>query len=658
MRMRLCAFLLLGAVFAAPLWGQRAGPQNITAASGAGSCASVQISSGQASTVGIQIVGTWSATLQPQVKIAAQTAVNTTVTPAGSSSSQGTITANGIYTAVVAGMDFFQVCATAYTSGTATVYFNLSNGVAINQLGGGASGAVAITVNGGGVLTSPVNLQNGTNTTASNSGSNVQYNVPTATSSVLGVVEPDGTTIANTAGAIKVAIPNCISTVANLGLCPSLQAGIQAEVTDGASVTDCTVGGGSTLVSCAYNGASWAATFPGGLSVAGSQFAVQTNNGSGGLAGINSPTTNGYYGCGFNVTASVAVLFGCTLQGVAIDTSNPATLLYNDRAAYVDWTSGTGLALPAISGQFGSNFPFVLENNAGSTLTITPNAGASNLIDGSATGTLLPGFAAFVYSDGVTNWDSIKFPTFGAFPACTNILQFSTTTGFNCPAAPPVNLGVTNVKPAADSTSTFSVTGQTSGTNDFQVDTTNHRTCIGCAGAAPAAGLDVGGGKFEVNNTTGACPVINGFTTVAPGCTPLMSNTASGTLNNNLGATTLTASIAATHWYVAEFEVVQVAAGTSCATATSFVVNIIVQDPNAGGASTVPLIPIGTTSSTISISASTGNGAAGAQLAQLHYAWAQKASQTPQYSVTGYSAGTACSPAPTFAINPIVMMTK
>jgi hypothetical protein len=56
--------------------------------------------------------------------------------------------------------------------------------------GSGGVGGVNITVNGGSNLVTPVNFQNGTNTTASNpSGSNVQFNVASAGASTLGLIE-------------------------------------------------------------------------------------------------------------------------------------------------------------------------------------------------------------------------------------------------------------------------------------------------------------------------------------------------------------------------------------------------------------------------------------------------------------------------------------
>jgi len=155
---------------------------------------------------------------------------------------------------------------------------------------------------------------------------------------------------------------------------------------------------------------------------------------------VTSPAVNGFYTCGFNVTGSAAVDPACALSGVPVDATNPATLLYSDRANYLNWTSGTALALPAVATNFASNFPFVVQNNtAASTLTITPNAGASDLIDGASSGTLIPKFAAFVYQDSTTapgHWFTIKLPTFGAFPACAdsggNHVNFTTSGGFTC----------------------------------------------------------------------------------------------------------------------------------------------------------------------------------------------------------------------------------
>lgn len=156
------------------------------------------------------------------------------------------------------------------------------------------------------------------------------------------------------------------------------------------------------------------------------------------ISGVAAPSTNGLYSVFYNVTASAAVAPTLNLVGVPIDATNPATLLYSDRASYLNWTSGTALALPAVAGNFAANMPFVLKNTS-TTLTVTPNAGASDLIDGASSGTIIPNFAAFVYQDSTTapgHWFTVKFPTFAAFgSSCgssTQALSWSTTAGFGC----------------------------------------------------------------------------------------------------------------------------------------------------------------------------------------------------------------------------------
>ena len=110
-------------------------PQTLNAAN---QCARIG-AVGQA-TVGIQVIGTFSATLQPEVSIQGQAPQNAQVTPSTSSTPQSTITAAGAYTATVAGYNTFLVCVSDYTSGAAVVYLNALNGGAGNALTGGAAG--------------------------------------------------------------------------------------------------------------------------------------------------------------------------------------------------------------------------------------------------------------------------------------------------------------------------------------------------------------------------------------------------------------------------------------------------------------------------------------------------------------------------------------
>jgi hypothetical protein len=101
------------------------------------------ISVGAASTVGIQVTGTWTGTLQPQVAIAGQAGVNTAVYPTGSTTSQTTITANGFYTMPAAGATTFLLVGNTVSSGTAVIYLSQSTGTARGPASGGGGGAVS-----------------------------------------------------------------------------------------------------------------------------------------------------------------------------------------------------------------------------------------------------------------------------------------------------------------------------------------------------------------------------------------------------------------------------------------------------------------------------------------------------------------------------------
>jgi hypothetical protein len=163
------------------------------------------------------------------------------------------------------------------------------------------------------------------------------------------------------------------------------------------------------------------------------------------LLGPTGPNNTPLYLCDTPVAGAATAETWC-VGGVPVDATNPATLLVGDRANFLNWTSGVALALPAVGGSFANNFPFVLKNTS-STLTITPNAAASDLIDGAASGTVLPNFASWVYQDSTSapgHWFTIKVPTFQAFGVtCTNGLNWSTTTGIGCLAAAPILSGGT-----------------------------------------------------------------------------------------------------------------------------------------------------------------------------------------------------------------------
>jgi hypothetical protein len=162
MHLRRFLFTLFALALAPPgLFGQsKAGPFTIN--SSTSPCASISVTAN--ATVGIQVTGTFSATLQPEVSIAGQAAQNAQVTPSTSSTAQSTITAAGIYSSPVAGFDTFLVCVSSYASGTATVYLTSTTAVNASLLGGGG-GSSGLAWNLLSNATANLSIQNGTHTT-------------------------------------------------------------------------------------------------------------------------------------------------------------------------------------------------------------------------------------------------------------------------------------------------------------------------------------------------------------------------------------------------------------------------------------------------------------------------------------------------------------
>lgn len=128
-------------LLSASAFAQRFGPFTINSTTGNNSCATVSLAVDRTATVGISVgPTTFSATLTPKVSIGGQGAFAVQVTPSNSTTPQSTITANGIYNAPAAGYEFFQLCASSYASGTATVYLTVSTGIATNLLPSGGTG--------------------------------------------------------------------------------------------------------------------------------------------------------------------------------------------------------------------------------------------------------------------------------------------------------------------------------------------------------------------------------------------------------------------------------------------------------------------------------------------------------------------------------------
>jgi hypothetical protein len=132
--------------------GPSVGPSPIPSTGGGTAC--VTIDSSVSGTVTINISGTWTGTIQPQVFVGIGPAVNTTVVPIGSSTAQNNITANGVYQASsVAGVNTFQLCGNTVASGTAIVNMNGAGPTSKNGGGGGSGGGTVTSIATGSGLT-------------------------------------------------------------------------------------------------------------------------------------------------------------------------------------------------------------------------------------------------------------------------------------------------------------------------------------------------------------------------------------------------------------------------------------------------------------------------------------------------------------------------
>jgi hypothetical protein len=120
LRKWLHSFLLALPLLSIGIASAQTQPATFTISATTSPCALIRTS--QQATVAIIVSGTFSGTLTPSVLIygGAAAAGTISVTPQGGSM-QPTITATGTYTAVVSGFAAFELCPTAWTSGSATV---------------------------------------------------------------------------------------------------------------------------------------------------------------------------------------------------------------------------------------------------------------------------------------------------------------------------------------------------------------------------------------------------------------------------------------------------------------------------------------------------------------------------------------------------------
>jgi hypothetical protein len=118
----------------------------IPSTGGGTSCVLIDVTN--KSTVGIQVTGTWSGTLQPQISIQGQAPQNIQVTPYSSSTAQSTITANGNFVARVGGGSTLLLCGNTVGSGTANVWLNATQAVSLNGIGSGGAASLATLLGG------------------------------------------------------------------------------------------------------------------------------------------------------------------------------------------------------------------------------------------------------------------------------------------------------------------------------------------------------------------------------------------------------------------------------------------------------------------------------------------------------------------------------
>jgi hypothetical protein len=140
-------FPLIALVALSPpfLCAQAKASGTIPSSGGGAACVSINVDA--QATVAVQVTGTWTGTLQPEISVQGQAAANTQVTPSTSTTPASTITANGVYRSSVAGGSTFLVCGNTVASGTANIYLNATTASAGSGLSGGGSGSG--TVNSG-----------------------------------------------------------------------------------------------------------------------------------------------------------------------------------------------------------------------------------------------------------------------------------------------------------------------------------------------------------------------------------------------------------------------------------------------------------------------------------------------------------------------------
>ncbi len=161
---------------------------------------------------------------------------------------------------------------------------------------------------------------------------------------------------------------------------------------------------------------------------------------------------------------------------------------------------------------------------------------------------------------------------------------------------------------------------------------------------APSAGQilagNAGGTAYAPVTMSGDCTLAStGVITCAPAY-----STASSAVTTNIGAVTMLTT-SALHSYDLSWTISLTTVGTSCTGSTTVTLNAIFTDPNTSSPTTLPL-------GTVTLAAN-GNGTAGFIASGVDHILA-KSGTAVQYSTSGYTLGTGCSPGPAYQVSPVL----
>lgn len=565
MRKLILALLLLMASHLARAQAQ--GPFYISVAGTNGaSCA--QISVGQDATISISVTGTWTGTLTPQVTIYPNPPVNTVVFPVGSNTSQATITANGIYSAQVAAMSTFQVCATTLSSGTVVVYLQGSNAVNAGFFAGAGGGGTVTAV----TASSPITSSGGTapniacpTCVTSVSGTANQINSTGGTAPVLSLSStivlpgtltvPSGTSISATGtGTIAatsvplngVSSANGTATINNLNFPITWNWAQTTDAQDGLAFGESAAATGGTLTNGLANQAlNSISTLAGSTetpleiqqgsvtgTVAFPAIQIETTWNNAGLTGQGiffnvTNTSSAAASLLENLQVNNATVFSVGVNGGALATG-PSTFSY---APVASSSAVTVSGAPFTGGTGTTTFPLFYQNTTGATAPTTwstsgtfigvnaPSGFVGNFIDLHVNGTV----SGFVVNNNALNigasntflWTGrsrITSPVDGVINLTNQASTSFTRLDFG---------GITSTFPAFGFSGTTITAQLADGTAGGTFSASNYATVVNCAAVGTAANPSV---ASCTSATAGSVSCATGATTCTVNTTGVTAN--------------------------------------------------------------------------------------------------------------------------------------